>query len=57
MLLLNSFDLEGKHDIKKDKKGLTRELRDKKDAKASAMTVKVSSSRMLHSFCSFTTLS
>jgi len=37
-----SCTVTGKHDIKKDRKGYSKELREKKDAKSSAMTVKVS---------------
>jgi len=33
--------ISGKHDIKKDKKGYSKELRQKKDAKSSAVTLQV----------------
>jgi len=31
----------GKHDVKKDKKGYSKELREKRDAKSSAVTLQV----------------
>jgi len=47
----------GKHDIKKDRKGLSQELKDKKDAKSSAMSIQVSLSIYLHMSCMFMKIS
>jgi len=35
------YTFTGKHDIKKDRKGYSKELREKKDAKSSAVTLQV----------------
>ena len=50
---LTKHDCVGKHDIKKDKKSYSKELREKKDAKSSAMTLQVMVTMLSHdtSFC------
>ena len=36
-----SVVVAGKHEVKKDRKGLSKEIREKKDAKSAAMSIKV----------------